>query len=318
VVVDITQPLIGADFLSHCGLLADCKNNRLLDAVTSLSVPAQAASSQTPSVNIISGGSSVDTRLSEFPDLIRSTGVQREVRHNIVHHIRTTPGPSVTCRPRRLAPDRLAIAKAEFDAMLRDTTDRRSESSWSSALHIVPKKDNGWRPCGDYRALNVQTIPDRNPVSHIHDCCFFSKIDLVSAYNQIPVHPDEIQKTVITTPFGLFEIPFMSFGLRNAAQTFQHFMDEILRGLDFCFAYVDDILIFSRSHEDNERHLRAIFGRLQTYGILINPAKCVFRASKVTHRVSSEGSRPLEDRVAHLQDCPILRPPVCSVASWAC
>jgi cleavage and polyadenylation specificity factor subunit 1 len=84
-------------------------------------------------------------------------------------------------------------------------------------------------------------------------------------------------------------------------------MDDILRGLDFCLAYVDDILVFSRSHEDHERHLRAIFGRLQTYGILINPANCVFRASEVTflgYRVSSEGSRPLEDRLTHLQDCP--------------
>jgi hypothetical protein len=71
------------------------------------------------------------------------------VRHNTVHYIRTIPGPPVTCRPRRLAPNRLAIDKAEFDAMLQDGTARRSESSWSSALHIVPKKDNGWCPCGD-------------------------------------------------------------------------------------------------------------------------------------------------------------------------
>jgi hypothetical protein len=118
--------------------------------------------------------------------------------------------------------------------MWRDGTSRRSQSCWSSALHIVPKNENGWRPCSDDRALVSRIIPDRYPVRHVHDyshqifgCSIFSKIDLVQASNQIPVHPDDIKKTAITTPFGLFKYPFMSFGLRNTAQTFQRFMDAI-------------------------------------------------------------------------------------------
>jgi cytoskeleton-associated protein 5 len=120
------------------------------------------------------------------------------------------------------------------------------------------------------------------------------------------LHPSDIQKTAITTPFGLFDFPFMSFGLRNAAKTFQRFMDEVLRRLDFCFAYLD-ILVFSRTPEEHEQYLRTLFDRLQRHGILVNPAKRVLRAPEVTflgYKVSAEGSRPLEERVTHLQDCP--------------
>ena len=74
----------------------------------------------------------------------------------------------------------------------------------------------------------------------------------------------------------------MSFGLRIAAQTFQRFMDEILREFDSYFAHIDDILIYSRSPEEHERHLQNIFRQFQAYGILLNPRKCVFRAAEVT------------------------------------
>ena len=81
-------------------------------------------------------------------------------------------------------------------------------------------------PCGDYRALNERTIPDKYPVHHINDfsnnlndCTVFSAIDLVQAYTQIPVNAEDIPKTAIITPFELFNFPFISFGFRNAGQT---------------------------------------------------------------------------------------------------
>ncbi|XP_077546323.1 uncharacterized protein LOC144158974 [Haemaphysalis longicornis] len=251
VIADVAEPIIGSDFLAHYNLLPDCRNVQLIDATTGHSTPGQRTTAQQPSIKVLSidNPSPYHAILAEFPGLSRPSGLPRKVQHTTVHYIRTTSGPPVFCSARRLAPDRMRIGKAEFEAMLREGTARRSDSPWASPLHLVPKKTEGWRPCGDYRALNARTIPDRYPVRHIQDFAHrihgfhvFSVLDLVKAYTQIPVNPDDVPKTAIITPFGLFEFPFMSFGLRNAGQTFQRFIDDVVRGLDFCFVYLDDIL----------------------------------------------------------------------------
>jgi len=93
----------------------------------------------------------------------------------------------------------------------------------------------------------------------------------------------------------------MSFGLRNAAQTFQRFIDAVLKVLDFCYAYIDDVLVVPTSEEEHEQHLPTLFQRFGEYDVLLNPAKCVFGAAEVTfpgYTVSAEGTRPLEEKVA--------------------
>ena len=117
---------------------------------------------------------------------------------------------------------------------------RKSNSPWASPLHIVPKPNGGWRPCGDYRRLNSITTHDRYPIPHIQDFAsqlagkiIFLKIDFIHGYHQIPVTPSDIPKTAIITPFGLYEYLRMPFGFKNAAQAFQRLMDTVFQNI-FC------------------------------------------------------------------------------------
>ena len=169
-----------------------------------------------------------------YPELLVPTFSASTVKHGMELHI-PTQGRPVFAQARRLPPDKLAVAKEAFNQM---GIVHRSESAWSSPLHLVRKDDGSWRPCGDFRRLNDITEPDKYPVPHIQDFSaqlagrrIFSKIDLIRGYHQIPVAKQDVHKTAVITPFSLYEFLRTPFGLKNAAQVFQRRMDSICRGL---------------------------------------------------------------------------------------
>ncbi len=153
----------------------------------------------------------VASLLAEFPDVVNADGHLPDLVHDVQHHIKTS-GPPVASRFRRLEGTKLEAARAEFEAMERDGIVQRSTSPWASPLHMVPKKDGTWRPCGDFRRLNLVTEADVYPLPNMLDlsdrlsgCTVFSKIDLRKGYWQVPVWPEDRPKTAVITPFGLFE-----------------------------------------------------------------------------------------------------------------
>ncbi|XP_017423559.1 uncharacterized protein LOC108332764 [Vigna angularis] len=251
------------------------------------------------SSNKLSGGRLVIEEFPEvFPEEIPGLPPIREVEFTI--DLVSTAAP-ISVQPYRMSPAELVELKEKIKDLMDKQFIRPSVSPWGAPVLLVKKKDDSSRFCIDYRQLNKLTIKNKYPLPRIdylldqlNGAIVFSKIDLRSGYHQIRVKEEDIQKTAFRSRYGHYEYVVMPFGVTNAPAIFMDYMNRIFRPyLDkFVVVFIDDILIYSKSHEEHEEHLRVVLGVLKEKELYAKLSKCEFWMKSeqfLGHVVSAEG-----------------------------
>ncbi|GJT03705.1 reverse transcriptase domain-containing protein [Tanacetum coccineum] len=233
-----------------------------------------------------------------FPDDLSGLPPVREIEFRID----LIPGASpVVKSPYRLAPSEMLELSNQLKELQEKGFIRPSHSPWGAPVLFVKKKDGAMRMCIDYRELNKLTIKNRYPLPRIDDlfdqlqgACCFSKIDLRSGYHQLRVREEDIPKTAFRTRYGHFEFTVMPFGLTNAPAIFMDLMNRVCKPyLDkFIIVFIDDILIYSKSEEEHEVHLKTILDLLEKEKLYAKFSKCEFWLKEVQflgHVVNRDG-----------------------------
>jgi hypothetical protein len=173
--------------------------------------------------------------------------------------------------PYRTATPELAELKEHIKELLEKGFIHPSSSPWEAPVIFVLKQDGTQRFCMDYRPLNKVTVKYKYPLPKIDDlfnqlrgACVFSKINLRSRYHELKIRECDIPKTAFISRYGLYEYMVMSFGLTNAPAYIMYLMNKVfMEYLDkFVMVFIDDILIYSRSEEEHEEHLRLVLQKL--------------------------------------------------------
>ena len=135
IIADVAKPIIGADLLNHLELFVNLR--QLLDTTTSLISTGRIVVGEPDSVRTIVSDSPYHQLLAKYPDFTRPAAIPHKVKHDVVHHINTTPGPPIHCRPRRLSADMYKIANTEFSELISQPRMRHAANR-SSHVHSAP------------------------------------------------------------------------------------------------------------------------------------------------------------------------------------
>jgi hypothetical protein len=205
--------------------------------------------------------------------------------------IELLPGtPLVSKRPYRMPVNELVELKKQLAELQAKGFILPSSSPWGAQVLFVEKKDETQRMCIDYRSLNEVTIKNKYPLPRIEDLfdqmkgvSVFSKIDLRSRYHQLKIRESDIPKTAFHTRYGLYEYTVMSFGLTNAPAYFMYLTNKVfMEYLDrFVIVFIDDILIFCKTMEEHEEHLRLVLEKPRSNQLYAKFSKCEFWLTEV-------------------------------------
>ncbi|KAA0048696.1 reverse transcriptase [Cucumis melo var. makuwa] len=233
-----------------------------------------------------------------FPEELPRLPPHREIEFAIELEPGTVP---ISRTPYRMAPVELKELKVQLQELLDKGFIQPSVSPWGAPVLFVKKKDGSMRLCIDYKELNKVTVKNKYPLPRIDDlfdqlqgATVFSKIDLRSGYYQLRIKDSDVPKTAFRSRYGYYEFIVMSFGLTNTLAVFMDLMNRVFREfLDtFVIVFIDDILIYSKTEAEHEKHLRMVLQTLRANKLYAKFSKCEFwlkQVSFIGHVVSKAG-----------------------------
>src|SRR3954449_2203316 len=298
--------ILGMDWLSRQNAVLDCKDKSVKlthPSGKTINYTSPRTRTQVQSLNVLPlPDLEYIPVVHDFPDVFPEELSGMPPDRCVEFIVDLIPGTApISRRPYKMAPRELAELKIQLEASLAKGFIRPSSSPWGCPVLFVMKKDGTERMCVDYRPLNLAMIKNKYPLPRINDLydqlagsCVFSKMDLRLGYHQIKIRNEDIPKTAFTTRYGLYEYTVMSFGLTNAPATFSRLMNSVfMEYLDkFVVVYLDDILVYSKSKEEHEEHLRCVLNKLRENRLYAKFSKCEFWLPQVTylgHVISAKG-----------------------------
>lgn len=253
--------------------------------------------------------------LVDYADVFSKDETDVGLTSLVSHSIPVEPGTNpIRQPPRRLGVEKDLEVERQVADLVRKGMVESTDSSWSSPVVLVKKKDNSWRLCVDYRRLNAVTRKDAYPLPRIDDSLdalagsvLFSTLDLLSGYWQVPLDQDAQDKAAFVTRGGLWKWKVLPFGLTSAPASFERLMEQVLKGLQWknLLLYLDDIIVFSTDFDTHLERLETVLQRFRTANLKLKPSKCELLQKEVKflgYVVSSHGVSTDQDKVRAVRE----------------